>query len=324
MKKVIVLLGPTGVGKTTVSILLAQALNTEIISADSMQVYRHMDIGTAKPSPEERLAVNHHMLDMVEPWETYSTGEYIKHVRPIMDTLLGKGSIPLIVGGTGLYIKAMTRGIFTGPSADWDLRNGLLLKEVAEPGSLFEDLKTLDPSAADRIMPADTRRILRALEVCLKSSSTISELRRALTRPLPYEFIKIGLTRDRKELYRLIEGRVDEMVERGLVDEVKKILEMVKKHVLNLKLRAPNSEINSSLSSIQAIGYKEIAMHLSGEISFDEAISLVKQRTRNYAKRQFTWFRKEEGIQWIDVTGMHDPDETFQRIKEAIPTIIIR
>ncbi len=312
MEKVIILLGPTGVGKTAASIFLAKALNTEIISSDSMQIYRHMDIGTAKPSRDERLAVRHHMIDVAEPWEAYSTGEYIKQVQPVMDALFDKGKIPIIAGGTGLYIKAMTRGIFTGPSADWELRNELLVKEEEEPGSLFAYLKTLDPSAAGTIMPADTRRIIRALEVCVKSKSTISGMRRALTRPLPYEFIKIGITRDRKELYQMIEARVDEMVEHGLVEEVKKVLELIRASGL------PDSRADE-LSSMQAIGYKEIALHLSGEISFDEAIGLVKQRTRNYAKRQFTWFRKEEGIQWVDVTGMYNADEIFRKVRELIP-----
>lgn len=321
MKKVIVLVGPTGVGKTAASLLLAQDLDTEIISADSMQIYRHMDIGTAKPSPAERQAVKHHMIDVVEPWETYSTGEYINAVRPTMDSLLESGRIPLVVGGTGLYIKAMTRGIFAGPSADWNLRNELLLREETEPGSLYEHLKALDPAAAEKISPTDTRRVIRALEVCLKSDSTISALRKALTRPLPYEFVKIGLTRDRKELYRMVEERVDAMVEKGLVDEVKGILGLIENNMLRGSFGTNSSIVTRylSLSSIQAIGYKEIALHLAGEIGLEEAIALVKQRTRNYAKRQFTWFRKEEGIRWVDVTGIYDARKIFGKIRALAP-----
>ena len=209
MNKVIILLGPTGVGKTGVSILLAKELNTEIISADSMQIYRHMDIGTAKPSHEERSIVKHHMIDIVDPWESYSTGKYIAAVVPIIEGLHRKGKIPIVVGGTGLYIKAMTRGIFSGPSADWTLREDLLSMEKEERGSLYNYLKELDPEAAGKITPNDTRRIIRALEVCLKSNTSMSEMQKKLTQPLPYEFIKIGLTSDRKELYRLIEERVD-------------------------------------------------------------------------------------------------------------------
>ena len=199
MNKVIILLGPTGVGKTSVSILLAKALNTEIISADSMQIYRHMDIGTAKPTPEDRVMVKHHMIDIVDPWESYSTGRYIKAVESIIEGLYKTEKIPLIVGGTGLYIKAMTRGIFSGPSADWTLRKELLSIEEEEKGSLYNYLKKLDPLAAEKITPNDTRRIIRALEVCLKSNRSMSEIQKKLTQPLPFEFIKIGLSRDRKE-----------------------------------------------------------------------------------------------------------------------------
>lgn len=316
MKKIIILLGPTGVGKTSASILLAKELSSEIISSDSMQIYRHMDLGTAKPSPEERQAIQHHMIDIVEPWEAYSTGEYIEEVRPIISNLHQRGKVPIIVGGTGLYIKAMTRGIFNGPSADWELRNELLSREAKEKGSLFEYLKSLDPLAASKTGPADLRRIVRALEVCLKSGSTMSESHKALTHPLPYEFIKIGLTRDRKELYGMIEERVDRMMHQGLVEEVREVLDLINSS-LTTHASAP-AVGNSSLSSMQAIGYKEIAMHLSGEITLKEAIDLVKQRSRNYAKRQFTWFRKEEGIQWIDLTEIHDPHKIFQKVIQFI------
>ena len=288
MKEVIILLVPTGVGKTSVSIALAKSLNTEIISADSMQIYRHMDIGTAKPTPKERSVVKHHMIDIVNPWEAFSTGKYIQAVVPIINELHGKGKIPLIVGGTGLYIKAMTKGIFSGPSADLSLREELLSMEKEETGLLYNLLKDLDPEAALRITSNDTRRIIRAVEVCIKSSSSISEMQKKLTMPLPYEFIKIGLNRDRKELYRIIEKRVDEMIKRDLIEEVKHLLKM-----------------NPDRTPMQAIGYKEISLYLRGEISLEEAVMLIKRGTKRYAKRQLTWFKKEEGINWIDMTGMY-------------------
>jgi tRNA dimethylallyltransferase len=314
MKKVIILLGPTCVGKTAVSILLAKMLNTEIISSDSMQIYRHMDIGTAKPSQQERQTVKHHMIDIVEPWESYSTGEYIKNVQPIISGLHKDGKVPVIVGGTGLYIRAMTRGIFKGPSADWDLRTELLKKEEKEPGFLYNHLKALDLKAAEKIMPNDLRRIVRALEVCLKSMKTMSELHEALTAPLPYDYVKIGLMRDRKELYRMIEERVDGMIRKGLVREVGFVINLIKEHFLN----SGPQPLNSELSSMQAIGYKEIAKYLSGEVSIEEAIRLVKKRSKVYAKRQFTWFKKEDGIQWIDITGMNDPYDIFQKVIKFI------
>ncbi len=301
MKKIIILLGPTGVGKTGASMLLAQALETEIISADSMQVYRGMDIGTAKPSETERAAVTHHMIDIADPTESFSTGEYIKTIAAIIEDLHSRGKVPLIVGGTGLYIKAVTRGIFSGPSADWDLREELLSAEDAEQGILYEHLLKADPEAAARIERNDTRRIVRALEVCLKSKDRMSVLQKSLTRPLPYDFIKIGLTRKREELYRMIDARVDRMLEEGLLKEVKELL-----------AKAPDR------TPLQAIGYKEIISFLRGEISIEEAVRLVKRNTRRYAKRQFAWFKKEEGIRWIDVTGRFKSIDIFEEIMKAL------
>ncbi|MBM4140812.1 MAG: tRNA (adenosine(37)-N6)-dimethylallyltransferase MiaA [Nitrospira sp.] len=301
MNKVIVLLGPTGVGKTGVSILLAKVLNTEIISADSMQVYKYMNIGTAKPTPEERAAITHHMIDIVDPWESYSTGKYIEAVVPIIENVHKKGKIPLIVGGTGLYIKAMTRGIFSGPSADWTLRKELLSMEEEEKRSLYNYLKELDPDVAEKITTNDTRRIIRALEVCLKSNKSMSEMQKKFTKPLPYEFVKIGLQRERKELYRMIESRVDEMINIGLVEEVKNILKM-----------------NPDRTPMQAIGYKEIAMYLHGGITIDEAIKLIKKGSKRYAKRQLTWFNKEKSIHWIDITGIHDNTVILDLISDVL------
>jgi tRNA dimethylallyltransferase len=300
MNKVIIILGPTGVGKTGASILLASALNTEIISADSMQIYRHMDIGTAKPSLEELKAVPHHMIDIVEPSEDYSAGRYMEEAVKIIDSLHGKGKIPVVAGGAGLYIKTMTRGLFSGPSADWTLREQLLEMEEAEGGSLYEYLKGLDPETAASIMPGDIRRIIRAVEVCIKGGR-MSEMKKSTT-PFPYEFIKIGITRQRPELYRMIESRVDDMIKRGLMEEVKKVLSM-----------------NPSAIPMQAIGYKEIAACLNGAYPFDEAVRLIKRNTKRYAKRQFTWFKKEEGIIWVDVTGIYESSDIFKKISEALP-----
>ncbi|MGO9015365.1 MAG: tRNA (adenosine(37)-N6)-dimethylallyltransferase MiaA [Dissulfurispiraceae bacterium] len=307
MKKVILLLGPTCVGKTAVSLVLAKALNSEIISADSMQIYKHMDIGTAKPSAEEQRLIKHHMIDIVEPWDFYSTGEYIKDVQSVVSALHSRKKIPLVVGGTGLYIKSMTRGIFKGPSADWEMRNAFLDEERAKEGSLYRRLMSLDPAAASKIMPADTRRTIRALEVFMKSDTSLSEMHRTATNPLPYEFIKIGITRERKELYSMIDARIDAMMEQGLLEEVKDVMRIIKEHGTKANL--------ASYPSMQAIGYKELTMYFDGDICLDEAINLIKQSSRNYAKRQFTWFKKEEGIQWIDVTGTHDANEIFQKVK---------
>jgi len=295
--RILILTGPTCVGKTGVSLLIAEYLCTEIISADSMQIYRGMDIGTAKPSYDERMRVTHHMIDIVEPSERYSAGRYIDDVIPIIKTLHDKGRIPLVVGGTGLYIRAMTRGIFEAPSADPMLREYLKELEESSPGILYEKLQELDPDKASRIKPGDLRRIIRALEVILKTGSPMSVLERKFTKPLPYDFIKIGLTRQRRELYRMIEERVDEMFEQGLVEEVKRLLDK-----------------NPSETPMQAIGYKEVIGYLRGEQSLEETKHLIKKATKRYAKRQFTWFRKEPDIQWVDITGMRDERKIFEKV----------
>lgn len=307
MNKVIILLGPTSVGKTEISILLAKALNTEIISADSMQIYKKMDIGTAKPSLEQRKIIKHHMIDVVEPWESFSVGKYISMVKPIIESLHKKNKIPIVVGGTGLYIKAMTRGLFSGPSADWKLREELLALEKEEKGFLFNYLKELDPEVAERTSPTDTRRIIRALEVCLKSDISLSEMQKKFTKPLPYEFIKIGLKRERKELYKLIEERVDTMIASGLVEEVKNLL-----------------AINPDKTPLQAIGYKEITFYLEEKITLQEAAKLIKRATKRFAKRQFTWFKKEEGIHWVDLTGIHDIEEPFLRVLKRLNNLEVK
>jgi tRNA dimethylallyltransferase len=306
--KVIILTGPTGVGKTDIAIKLAQLLNTEIISSDSMQIYRYMDIGTAKPNLEQRQAVKHHMIDIVNPWEYFSTGNYIEQTRKIIDKLIKQGKIPLIVGGTGLYIRAITEGIFKGPDADWDLRRELLNIENTKAGSLYSLLEKVDPLTAEKINPSDIRRIIRALEVFYKEGRSITELQMKTTKPLPYEFLKICIKRNREELYRMIEQRVDIMIASGLIEEVRKVFNMIRK---NYKEDIP-------LPALQAIGYKEIGGYLADFYSLQEAIRLIKKRTKMYAKRQFTWFNKEKDIIWVDITGVFNSEETAKKIFDII------
>jgi tRNA dimethylallyltransferase len=306
--KVIILTGPTGVGKTDIAIKLAQLLNTEIISSDSMQIYRYMDIGTAKPNLEQRHTVKHHMIDIVNPWEYFSTGNYIEQTRKIIDKLIKQGKIPLIVGGTGLYIRAITEGIFKGPDADWDLRRELLNIENTKAGSLYSLLKKVDPLTAEKINPSDIRRIIRALEVFYKEGRSITELQMKTTKPLPYEFLKICIKRNREELYRMIEQRVDIMIASGLIEEVRKVFNMIRK---NYKEDIP-------LPALQAIGYKEIGGYLADFYSLQEAIRLIKKRTKMYAKRQFTWFNKEKDIIWVDITGHLNSEETAKKIFDII------
>lgn len=301
MKEIIILLGPTGVGKTGVALLLAKALGSEIISADSMQIYRGMDIGTAKPTAAEQARVRHHMIDVAEPSETFSVGRYIEGVLPLIRELHARGRIPVVVGGTGLYIKAMTRGLFAGPPADMPLRETLSAMEEDEHGALYAYLSRLDPEAASKIEKNDTRRIIRAIEVCVKDGRRMSVLQQQHTEPLPYHFIKIGLIRDRKELYRIIDNRVDRMIEQGLFREAGMLLTR-----------------NPSMTPLQAIGYREGVRYLEGTLSQDEAISLIKRNTRRYAKRQMTWFRKEDGIHWLDITGLSDDNDIFHLVLNCL------
>ncbi|MCK5504778.1 MAG: tRNA (adenosine(37)-N6)-dimethylallyltransferase MiaA [Thermodesulfovibrionia bacterium] len=295
---VVILLGPTGVGKTGFSLLLAKALNTEIISADSMQIYQHMDIGTAKPSRRELKEVRHHLINLLLPHESFSAGMFKKTAVEVIDRLHREGKTPLVVGGTGLYIKTLTRGLFEGPEADWSFREGLMEKEKERgKGYLYQYLKTVDPIAAKKINPNDTRRIIRSLEVSIKGRKTISELQDISTKPQDYHFVKIGLSRERKELYALIERRVDTLMEKGLVKETEKLLQM-----------------NPQKTSLQALGYKEMKLYLDGMINIEAAVKLLKKRTKMYAKRQFTWFRKEPGITWVDITGIMNAEEIFSKV----------
>ncbi len=295
---VVVILGPTGVGKTGLSILLAKTLRTEIISADSMQIYRAMDIGTAKPSAGELNEVKHHLIDILSPEESFSAGKFRQMSTGIIDNLLSRGKVPVVVGGTGLYIKTLTRGLFDGPEADWDLREKLAEKERdTGKGYLYNYLKTIDQAAASRINPDDTRRIIRAIEVSVKTGKVISELQGSSTTLQNYDFIKIGLLRDRKELYGIIERRVDEMMEKGLLNETGKLLKM-----------------NPHRIPLQALGYKEMQLYINGSISVEEAVSLLKKRSKMYAKRQLTWFKKEPGITWVDISGITGVDKIFTKV----------
>ncbi|KAF0184107.1 MAG: tRNA dimethylallyltransferase [Nitrospirae bacterium] len=314
MKKALILLGPTGVGKTTASLLLAQHFRTEIISSDSMQIYRHMDIGTAKPTLAELQLVRHHMIDVVDPWEHFSAGAYIETVSPVMQRLQDDNRIPLIVGGTGLYLKAMTRGIFKGPSANPALRAELRNMEQSRPGSLYRRLQDLDPMGASKIMPNDLRRIVRSLEVCMSGGVSMSAMQAEHTEKLPSDFVKIGLMRDRAELYAMINRRVDIMLEQGLTAEVRKVLDLIIAH----RSSALPDFRDSALSSMQAIGYKELVSFFDGTCRLEESVSFIKQRSRNYAKRQFTWFRQESDITWIDITGLFDPEAVFRKVLATV------
>lgn len=305
--KAIALLGPTCVGKTSASILLAEHLSTEIICADSMQVYKGMDVGTAKPGEIERSRVRHHMIDVVEPTCNYSAGEYLSSVSLIIEALLARGGTPLVVGGTGLYVRAMQTGLFSAPPADWQFRNRLASIEKKKSGMLYRYLLRIDPAAARKIHPSDVKKTVRAIEVYVKSGKPISVLQSTGTLPLPYDFVKIALYRDRQELYAMIDRRVDEMFEGGLVDEAQRLYPM-----------------GLAKTPMQAIGYKEVFAYIEGRCTMDESAASIKTATRHYAKRQFTWFNKERDLHWVDVTGLVDPRSVFERIISKLRDINLK
>jgi tRNA dimethylallyltransferase len=302
MNKVIIILGPTGVGKTGFSLILAKKLKTEIISADSMLVYNHMDIGTAKPSVRELAEVPHHLINIISPVEAFSAGLFKEMAALVIDDLHRKNKVPLVVGGTGLYIRSLTKGLFEGPGADMYLREELKKKEEEHgPGHLYKLLEKVDPETAGRIEPNDRRRIIRALEVSLKEMEKISLIRNRSTKTPDFDFIKIGLTRDRKELYRIIEERIDHMMERGLLQEVKSLLKM-----------------KPGKTAMQALGYKELGLYINGEVDMAEAVRLIKKRTKMFAKRQYTWFNKEPDVHWVDISGLNDAGEIYKKVLNDI------
>ena len=283
--KVIIICGPTGIGKTAVGIELAEKFGGEIISADSMQIYRHMDIGTAKPTPEELSQIAHHMIDIVDPDEDYDAVQFSKQARDRIAEIVNRGRIPFIVGGTGLYIKALLHGLFESKPVDPQIRNRLK-QEAEENGSdfLFERLKKMDPAAAGRIHPNDSYRIIRALETIESSGKTISEYHQNHGfADDPFSALKIGLQMDRENLYTRIDNRVDLMIATGLVEEVTKLLEM---------------GYTAELKSMQSIGYRHVVGFLEGSLPWDECLRTLKRDTRRFAKRQFTWFGADQAISW--------------------------
>jgi len=284
--KIVVVAGPTASGKTAVGIQLAEMLSGEIVSADSIQIYRFMDLGSAKPTVEERERVVHHMIDIRDPDQEFSAGDYVREARVAIGRILQKGRVPLVVGGTGLYIRLLLRGIAELPPAQSVLRRRMLEAERASRGSLFDRLMQIDPVTARRTSPANVPRIIRALEVFEVTGKTLSQVQEEhsfLDRP--YRHVFICLSVNKALLYERIDKRVDSMIESGLMEEV-----------VSLRERGYSPNLNS----MQSLGYRHINMSLSGQIGMQEAIRLMKRDTRHYAKRQLTWFRSEPGVLWFD------------------------
>lgn len=283
--KIIVICGPTAIGKTTVGIELAERFESEIISADSMQVYKRMDIGTAKPTPRELARVSHHLIDVVEPDESFDAVQYSKLAREKILEFHNQGKIPFVVGGTGLYIKALLHGLYPSQSIDPAIRERLKA-EADEHGSagIHARLKEIDPETAARLHPNDTYRILRALETAETTGQPISQHHREHGfSDTPYDSLKIGLHMDRQQLYERINQRVDLMLANGLIDEVKGLL---------------NMGYSGSLKSMQSIGYHHMVEYIQNRLDWEEAVRTLKRDTRRFAKRQLTWFRADPAIVW--------------------------
>ncbi|HOQ01199.1 MAG TPA: tRNA (adenosine(37)-N6)-dimethylallyltransferase MiaA [Acetivibrio clariflavus] len=308
MNIVIVILGPTASGKTKLSIELAKDIDGEIVSADSMQIYKYMDIGTAKPTEEEKQGIKHHLIDEITPDEEFSVARFQQLAVKYIDDIINRGKIPIVCGGTGLYIDSLIYNIEFGDTiCDWELRERLR-KEALEKGNeyLHNKLKEIDPEAAEKIHMNNVKRVIRAIEVYTYTHKTISMLQKeSRNNPSKYKFYVFGLSMGREKLYERINQRVDRMIEKGLVQEVKKLMEM---------------GYDKSTIAMQGIGYKEILSYLRGEISFDEAVYLLKRNTRRYAKRQFTWFNRMKDVHWINLDETHDLQEIIKNIKDVVAT----
>lgn len=299
-RKVIVIAGPTCSGKTTLSILLAEKLNTEIISADSRQFYKYLDIGTAKPDKHILKKVKHHFINILEPDEYFNVSLFEKRALNIIDGLLAKNKIPIVVGGSGLYVKALTEGIFDEADYNEEIRNKLMLikKEKGKEG-LYIELKLVDPESASKMLPQNWKRVLRALEVYYSTGQQIWKFHEKQERKVDIEFNIYGLNWKKEVLYKNIELRVDSMIDNGLIEEIKYILD---------------KGYSKTLNSLNTVGYKEIISYLDGEISQDSAVDLIKRNTRRYAKRQMTWFRGVEEVHWFDVSSFDDLDNICEEI----------
>ena len=296
--KILVIVGPTASGKTRMAVELAQRHNGEVISADSMQIYRTMDIGTAKPTKEEMGGIPHHMIDVADPEEDFSVARYVEMAAQCVDDVLARGKLPIVAGGTGLYIDSLLSGRTFAPFSPDSALRGELERELAEKGgqAMLEALAQVDPEAAQRLHPNDHKRIIRALEVYRSTGKTITQHNRE-TRAIPprYDALTIGLAfQDRQAMWRRIDQRVDEMVAAGLEDEVRRLL---------------TSGISPKCTAMQAIGYKEFTQALSGEMTWQEATDVVKLRSRQYAKRQLTWFGRNPNTRWV---RWDDPPEFEQ------------
>lgn len=305
-EKVIVIVGPTCSGKTNLSLKLAQLIPSEIISADSRQIYKYLNIGTAKPSKLQLEIVAHHLIDILDPSENYDSSLFEKDAEKVIEEIFNKDKTPIVVGGSGLYIQALVDGIFTTAGKDEEYRKELHQKRK-EFGNefLYDELKKVDTVSASKMLPQNWKRVMRALEVFHSTGEPIwkHHQKQSSSKVKKYKFKQYGLNWDRKTLYENIDQRVYEMIEEGFVEEVENIL---------------NKGYDKNLNSLNTVGYKEIIQYLDGIISLERAIELTKRNTRHYAKRQLTWFRKDKRIQWFDVSDISQIDKSVYEIIKSL------
>ena len=304
-KPLVAIVGPTAIGKSRIGIEIAKILKTEILTADSCQVYREMDIGTDKPSLLERQGVPHRLIDLVLPDQSFNMGDFRRLAKQEISRLHRQGLLPLVVGGTGLYIRGLLRGLCHGPPANWPIRQALR-QEATERGWRFlhEKLQKVDPDLAKRLHPNDQPKVLRGLEVYHTLGIPLSKIQHEHRfKETPYPYLLIGLTMDRQNLYRRIETRVEWEIEKGLVQETQSLMQ---------------KGYSRNLGSMKGLGYRQFSGYLAGDYSYDEAVRLLKRDTRHFAKRQMTWFRKEPGIHWITLEESEIPVQAATRILKKI------
>ncbi len=291
MKKIIAIVGPTGIGKTRLAIQLAQKFNGEIINADSRQIYRFMDIGTAKPTKEEQTLIPHHLIDIINPDDDFSLATYQQLAYKTISDVQSRGKLPFLVGGTGQYVWAVLEGwLVPKVPPDIEFRHNLEQKAESNADELYQELNRLDPIAAEKIDPRNVRRVIRALEVSRQKPFSQSKGKV----PPPFESSIIGLTMERKELYRQVDARTDEMIKRGFMEEVKRLLEM---------------GYNPTLPSMSSIGYREIGQYLQGKITIEEAVYKIKTGTHRFIRHQYAWFRlKDERIRWFEMGNIGEEE----------------
>ncbi len=299
-KNVIVIVGPTCSGKSNLALKLAEQLNTEIISADSRQFFKYLDIGTAKPTPEDLNKIKHHFMNFLNPDDEYNVSRFEVDAEKIINLLLDDNKTPIVAGGSGLYIKALINGIFNSADKDEDYRNKLNQKRK-ELGNkfLYEELKKVDPVSAAKMLPQNWKRVLRSLEVYHLTGEPIWKHHQKQNEKSKFIFHQFGLMWDRELLYKNINKRVDKMIERGLVAEVERILAL---------------GYDKQINSLNTVGYKEIIEFLAGNINLERAIELIKRNTRHYAKRQLTWFKKDERIKWFNINSSDELEKIERKI----------